>query len=129
MEKVVEQLRQKQISAKTALEELETKVSEMMLRDEERAESDLDDLAFALSTSLRAAKPLAGQTPDDIDGLAEEVAGHLQEQAGWPHNEQLESQVRLHLYRRLLPRMEKPVNPQEVKTIVDALLRMHRITL
>ena len=112
VEKVVEQLRQKQISAKTALEELEAKVSEMMQRGEEREESDLDDLAFALSTSLRAAGPLSNLDADEVDQLADDVAGYLQEHVGWPHNERLKAQVRLELYKRLLPQMQKPVNPQ-----------------
>ncbi|MCB9158908.1 MAG: hypothetical protein H6644_03465 [Caldilineaceae bacterium] len=129
VEKVIEQLRQKQISAKTALEELEAKVSEMVQRREERESSTLDDLAFALSTSLRAAKPLSAQTPDDVDQLAQDVAGYLQAHTGWPHNDQLKAQVRLELYKRLLPRMQKPVNPQAASAIADDLLRMHRITL
>ncbi len=56
VERILALLHDKQISVQTALDELTAKANEIVTRDEERATSSLDDLAFALSTSLRWAR-------------------------------------------------------------------------
>jgi type I restriction enzyme, R subunit len=129
VERVIEQLHQRQISVQSALEQLQARAAEAAAFSEERAASSLDDLAFALRISLGAAKSLAPSDAQQADELVGDIAAYLQEHTGWTHNENLERQVRLELYRRLLPRMQKPVNPQQANAIVNDLLRMHRITL
>ena len=129
VEKVIERLRQKQISVQTALEELQAKAKEAAAQREEQASSSLDDLAFALRVSLRGAQSLEYQNDQELDTLAQEIADYLLDQSDWPHSKALERRVRMELYKRLLPRMRKPVNPNRVKQVVDELLRMHRITL
>ena len=126
---VVERLRQQQISVQTALAELQAKADQAVATGEERAGSRLDDLAFALRTGLRASPALSALPPADLDTLAEDIAAYLQTNHGWPHNDRLEQQVRLEMYRRLLVRMSRPANPQQARAVVDDLLRMHRITL
>jgi type I restriction enzyme R subunit len=129
VERVAELLRQKQISVQTALERIQSQAEAAVTYQEERTGSSLGDLAFALCVSLRAAQALVNQDEGTINDLAQEIATYLHEHAGWPHNERLKSQVRLELYKRLLPHMTKPFNPQRASDIVDDLLRMHRITL
>jgi type I restriction enzyme R subunit len=126
---VVERLRQQQISVQTALAELQAKADKAVAAEAERATSHLDDLAFALRTGLRASPALSALPPADQDALAEDITAYLRTNHGWPHNDRLEQQVRLELYRRLLARMAKPANPQQARAVVDDLLRMHRITL
>ena len=129
VEKVIEQLRLKQISAQTALTQLEAHAGHAVTLDEERHASDLTDLAFALRTGLRAAPSLHSLDPGPLDALTNQIAAYLQANRGWPHNQRLESQVQLELYRLLMPHMAKPIQPANVSAIVTDLLRMHRITL
>ena len=129
VEKVIEQLRQKQISVQTALEQLQATVDRAMDVADERERSTLDDLAFALHTGLRASPLLAGLDAAATDALAEELATYLQSKSGWTYNANLEREVRMNLYGRLLRHMPKPVDVPQTKAIVEDLLRMHRITL
>jgi type I restriction enzyme R subunit len=125
---VIEQLRQRQISATTALEHLQQQAESAVTAQEERAQSPLDNLAFSLRMALKAHLPAAAQQDHDIATLAEGAAVYLRDNDGWRHNDKLEGQVRLELLRRLLQVLPKPVNPVETKRIVDDLLTMHRIT-
>jgi hypothetical protein len=54
---------------------------------------------------------------------------YVQQNNGWPHNNKLESSVRMQLYKRLLPLMPKPFKPEAVNEVVNNLLKMHRLTL
>jgi type I restriction enzyme R subunit len=129
VEQIIEQLRQKQISARTALETLETKAQQIVTTDEERAASPLDNLAFALRTTVRAARALATLEEADGDALAQDLAAYLKEHAGWRHNPKIEQAVRMYVYKKLLPYVPKPFKPDAVTSIVNDVLKMHRITL
>jgi type I restriction enzyme R subunit len=125
VEEVIEQLRQRQISVETALAALEEKAGKTVEAQEERAQSPLDNLAFSLRMVLRASSlTLDG---DDIERLAEELSAYLQDNEAWRYNERLKSQVRLEVYRCLLPYIQ-PFDPERANTLVDHLLKMQRIT-
>ena len=79
--------------------------------------------------SLKAAPLLSALNADELERLAESMGSYLSTNSGWTRNNRLESQVRLELYRQLLELLPKPSMPQQVKDIVDNVLRMHRITL
>lgn len=127
VEQVIEALRQQQISVRTALERMDVQSQRMVQAEEEKAESKLDKLPFALRMVLRGAG-IAPQAVGAIDQIANEMADYLNRNASWQHNSRLEQQVRTELYRRLLPHMSKPVNPNTVKAVVDELLNMHKFT-
>ncbi len=63
VEKVIEQLRLKQISAQTALTQLEAHAGHAVTLDEERHASDLTDLAFALRTGFAPPHRSTAWTP------------------------------------------------------------------
>ena len=54
VERVIEQLRQRQISAETALAELKKRAEQVAQAQEEQSQSSLDNLAFSLRMVLRA---------------------------------------------------------------------------
>jgi type I restriction enzyme R subunit len=126
VERVIEQLKLKQISAQTALETLEAKARQIVQTDEERVTSPLDNLAFALRITLRASPLLAQMEDAACDAVVQTMAAYLQEHANWRLNPKIEQTVRMALYRHLLPHLPKPVKPDEVKVIVDNLLKMHK---
>ena len=128
VEAVIEQLHQRQISATSALEQLQQQSDKAIDAQEERAQSPLDNLAFSLRMALKANLPAAAQHDHNVEDMAEGVALYLRDNDGWRHNEKLEGQVRLELLRRLLQVLPKPVDPAATKRIVDDLLTMHTIT-
>lgn len=127
VERVIEQLKLKQISAQTALEALEAKAQQIVQTDEERTVSPLDNLAFALRTTLRASSLLAQMDEAACDAVAQTMASYLQEHASWRLNPTIEQNVRMYLYRQLLPHTPKPLKPDDVTAIVNHLLKMHSI--
>ncbi|MEZ4682465.1 MAG: hypothetical protein R2932_50490 [Caldilineaceae bacterium] len=129
VERVIEQLRQNQISAASALETMQGKAEAMVQSGEAHAASNLDNLAFALRMTLKATPVLSALEDGAFDTLSTTLANYLQQHTGWPHNGKLESSVRMQLYKRLLPQMPKPFKPEAVNEIVNNLLKMHRLTL
>ncbi|MCC6454752.1 MAG: type I restriction endonuclease subunit R [Caldilineaceae bacterium] len=129
VEEVIGRLRQQQISAQTALSELQAKTEQVVDIEEDRANSTLDDLAFAIRTGLKASPLLITLQADQVEQLAQSIANYLSSNPGWKYNTRLESQVRVELYKLLLAPAPKPVMPQQVKDIVENLLRMHRIIM
>lgn len=127
VEEVIEQLRQRQIGIETALAALQDKAEKVVRTEDERANSPLDNLAFSLRMVLRASD-LAALDDDGMDALAEEMSAYLRDNEGWRYNERLKSQVRLALYRWVLPCIQ-PFDAGRANTIVDNLLKMQRITL
>jgi len=128
VERIIEQLRQQQISAESVLSALQERAERMAEAEEERSESNLDNLSFSLRMVLLAGA-LTLDRESDINDLATSVAAYLSDHAGWQHNAKIASDVRLGLYKQLLPHVEKPINPDALKTIVDDLMKMHKITL
>jgi type I restriction enzyme R subunit len=126
VERVIEQLRQRQITAETALAELRKKAEQVANSQEEQAESNLDNLAFSLRMVLRASE-IAQNMDGSADTLSTELSQYLKENEGWRFNGQLKSKVRLEIYRRLMPFIQ-PFNPQRANAIVDDLMKMHGIT-
>ncbi|MFN8469471.1 MAG: HsdR family type I site-specific deoxyribonuclease [Caldilineaceae bacterium] len=128
VEEIIEQLHQRQISATTALEQLTGKAEQAVAAQEERAASELDNLAFSLRMTLRAHLPVASQQATDVVVLAQGIAAYLRANGGWRQNPALESQVRLELLKRVLAVWPKPPNPAEVARVVEDLLKMQGIT-
>ena len=129
VERVIDQLRQNQINAATALEAMQGKAEQMAKSGEEHVASNLDNLAFALRMTLKATPALTNLDDPAFDTLATGLADYLQQNSSWPHNNNLERTVRMQLYKSLLPHMPKPFKPEAVNEIVNNLLKMHRLTL
>jgi type I restriction enzyme R subunit len=126
VERVIEQLRQRQISAETALAALQQKAEEIATAQDEQAASSLDNLAFSLRMVLKASS-LGQQEEQTIDELSSDLSRYLRENDGWKFNQQLKSKVRLEIYRRLMPLIQ-PFDAARANKIVDDLMKMHGIT-
>ncbi len=124
---VIEQLHQRQISAATALEQLQTQAERAVTAQDERQASPLDNLAFSLRMALAAHLPAAVQQDNNVEQMAEEIAAYLRANDGWRHSKPVESRVRTELYRRVLAVLPKPVAPNDAKAMVDDILQMHVI--
>lgn len=129
VDRIIQQLRERQISVQDALEELVAQANRMVEIGDERVRSALDDLAFALGITLRATPDLAHLERTDLNQLAEDLGGYLQGHEGWRHSPDLETAVRTEVWRQLLPHLPKPINPNRLKALADDLLKMHRIAL
>ena len=134
VEAVIQQLQGRQISAQLALEQLTAAAEDIVTAQEEQQKSDLSSGAFALYWVLRAE---AVTRPKQTAQQAHQI---LEEHANWPHDSHLERKARLELWKLLYEqrtpeRQVKEAGPgygikrsaEELKQIVDNLLRMHRI--
>jgi type I restriction enzyme R subunit len=126
VERVIEQLRQRQIDAETALAALQEKAERVASAGEEQAHSGLDNLAFSLRMVLKAGQ-LTGQDEAQVNDLATSLSLYLRENEGWRFNERLKSKVRLEIYRRLMPHIQ-PFDASRANAVVDDLMKMHGIT-
>ena len=123
VERIIGELRERQISTETALQQLEIEALNVTSLQEERAASTLDNLAFSLRMVIQA-----HGIPDDSDALSTELSEYLQTKDGWRFNKNLERTVRINLYgilNRILPDSLKT----KMKTVVDELFRMHEINV
>jgi type I restriction enzyme R subunit len=125
VEEVIEQLRQRQIGIETALTTLQDKAEQVVQVEEERSSSPLDNLAFSLRMVL-CASDLAVED-GEIDALAEDLSAYLKENETWRYNDRLKTQVRLAVYKSVLPYIQ-PFDPVRANAVVDNLLKMQRIT-
>ena len=121
VEQVIEQLQERQISTEKALQQLEDKALEVVSLQQARRASDLDNLAFSLSTVLHA-----HCLPDEDDELAQQLSAYLQTKEAWRFNENLARAVRIELYSIINPLLS-PARQVNLKTNVDAIFRMHEI--
>jgi type I restriction enzyme R subunit len=126
VERVIEQLRQRQISVETALAELQKKATQVVQVEEEQSQSRLDNLAFSLRMVLRA-NNVGIAADSSVDAFADDLSQYLKENEGWRFNAQLKTKVRLDVYRRLMPYLQ-PFDPARANVIVSELLKMHGIT-
>lgn len=121
VERIIERLRDRQISTETAIRELQSKVDKVVDAQHERDASTLDNLAFSLRMVIRA------HGVSDADTLATQLSEYLQANDGWRFNEALKRTVKTKLYSMILPVLPESYKAH-VKTIADELLRMHAIT-
>jgi len=126
VEKIIDQLHQRQITAETALAALQDRAQEIANAQDEQASSNLDNLAFSLRMVLRASNLQSGE-PTLFDSLSADLSRYLRENEGWKFNQQLTAKVRLEIYRRLMP-LVQPFDAVRANKIVDDLMKMHRIT-
>ena len=133
VEKVIQRLRERQISVQAALEQLGDLAEQAVTAAAEQAASDLTGGEFALYWVLK------GQSVTSPETTARAANRILAEHPGWPYNTRLESKVRLELYKVLRLRPQGTVirdKPGErtaeawqagvLKETVDAILRMYK---
>jgi len=133
VERVIQRLRERQISVQAALEQLGALAEETVTAEAQQAESDLTPEEFALYWVLK------GQGVASPESAARDVYRILAEHTGWPYNRSLERKVRLELYKVLklapqtaiheaLGEMQAEVRrASALKETVDNLLKMYRV--
>lgn len=134
VEAIIQQLKERQISVQSALEQMTSLAEQVVGAQEEQEESKLSESEFALFWVLR------GQGVPDAQDAAVEANDVLASRAGWPYNDDLQRDARLQLYKVLKARpldkrtKEGPASYEVgaggaavLKETVDSLLRMHRM--
>ncbi len=129
VEAVIQALRDRQISVKSALTQMTDFSEEAVAAREAQETSDLSREEFTLFWVLKA------QAVRDPEGAARDVERILAEHAGWPYNAGLERRARAEIYRVLLSErgtrgMAETAEGYEagrLKETVDNLLRMHEM--
>ena len=121
MAAIIQKLRERQISAQMALEQLQSKADEAIQAEAEQQRSDLPGKAFAFLWVLR------GYGMPDAEAKAQEIEGILDTYPGWPYSEKIERTVRTELYRALKDQGQG--GAEQLKEIVDNLLKMHRTVM
>jgi len=138
VEDVIQRLRERQISVRAALEQMTTLTEDAVTASEEQAQSDLHSGEFALYWVIK------GQGVAAPKETARQVHAVLDAHPGWAYNPNIESTVRLQLYKVLSDKVQTqtrrgvagdepgPMSAQAkrataLKTIVDALLRMNKV--
>jgi type I restriction enzyme R subunit len=131
VERVIQRLQERQISAQVALEQLGALAEEAVTAEAQQAESDLTREEFALYWVLK------GQGVTSPESAARDAYRILAEHRGWPYNTGLERKVRVELYKclRLAPRngmiaegdVSYRYETRALRETVDNLLRMYRV--
>ena len=121
VEGVIQDLRDQQISAQTALENLVNLNETAAEGEEEQAARDVGPNEFALYWVLKGQN---FDTPEQIASQAQTVLDHY---PAWPYDSTQESHVRLKLYVLLKPHISAEEDRATVlKSTVDALLRISK---
>ncbi len=143
VETIIQRLRDRQLSAQAALQQVQAKVEEAVRAEEEQQRSHLPGQAFAYSWVLKS----FGRA--DAGRKAVEVEAALEQFPDWPYNPRTEREARLALYRLLQeparppgeikedpaaytvspPPAREPDSPALKREIVDNLLKMHRAVM
>jgi hypothetical protein len=119
VEAIVQGLRQRQISAELALQQMQAKAREAIEAEAEQQRSNLPGKAFAFLWVLR------GFGVTHAEAKAQEIERILDAYPGWRYSQKIEQTVRINLYRALKDQVEGGAGP--LKEAVDNLLKMHRM--
>ncbi len=118
VEAIIERLRQRQISAQAALQQVQARTAEAVEAEAEQRRSNLPGMAFAFAWVLRGlGVPEAG-----AEAQAQHVGAILARYPGWPYSAKIERAARIELYKTL----KDQVPATQLKPAVDNLLKMHR---
>jgi type I restriction enzyme R subunit len=121
VEAILQRLRERQISARMALEQIESKAQEAVEAEAEQQRSHLPGKAFAFLWVLR------GYGIPDAEAKAREIERILDTYPGWPYSQKIEQTVRVALYRALVDQVKGGTS--QLTEAVNNLLKMHRTVM
>jgi hypothetical protein len=121
VEAIIQRLRERQISARMALEQIEGKAQEAVEAEAEQQRSHLPGKAFAFLWVLR------GYGIPNAEAKAREVERILDTYPGWPYSQKIEQTVRVALYRALVDQVKGGTS--QLTEAVNNLLKMHRTVM
>jgi len=119
IEKIITQLKERQISVENALQELTKLAEQIAASEEEQQKSGLSKEEFSMFWILRSHEASKPQT------IAGEIYKEIEEHKEWPYNEKIERSLRRNLYKLLL----KATPKNQLVELVNNLLKMHRILM
>jgi hypothetical protein len=132
IEEVIKQLRERQRSIESALNELTRLAEEIGRLEEEQEKSGLSKEEFSIFRVLR------GYKVNEPAEMARKIYQEIDKQREWFYNEDAEREIRKELYK-LLSReyreasphrgseRERPIYVTHLTDLVDRVLKMHRI--
>ncbi len=121
VERVIQSLRDQQISAQTALEQLTDITEKTAAAEEEQDARDVDPNEFALYWVLKCQ---GFEAPEETARAAREAMARF---PAWPYDSGQERLVRLKLYALLAPKVAADSKADVLKSTVDALLQMSKV--
>jgi len=119
IEKIITQLKERQISVENALQELTKLAEQIAASEEEQKISGLSKEEFSIFWTLRSHEVSKPET------MAGKIYKEIEEHKEWPYNEKIERALRRNLYKLLLKAMPK----NQLVELVNNLLKMHRILM
>ena len=121
VERVIQNLRDQQISTQSALKQLTDLAEKTVAAEEEQESREIDPGEFALYWVLK------GQDFDKPEEIARQAREEMAHYPAWPYDSKQERTVRLSLYKLLMPHIEVQDKADALKSTVDALLRMGKV--
>jgi len=119
IEKIITQLKERQISVENALQELTKLAEQIAASEEEQARSGLSKEEFSIFWILRSHEVSKPET------VAGKIYKEIEEHKEWPYNEKIERSLRRNLYKLLL----KATPKNQLVELVNNLLKMHKILI
>jgi len=119
IEKIIAQLKERQISVEKALEELIKLAEQIAASEEEQQKSGLSKEEFSIFWILRSHEVSKPET------IAAKIYKEVEEHKEWPYNEKIERALRRNLYKLLL----KTTPKKQLVELVNNLLKMHKILI
>lgn len=127
IEEVISQLRERQRSVESTLDDLAKLAEEISASKEEQEESGLSKEEFSIFWILRS------YGMDNPEAMAKRIYDGMEKQKEWFYNEKIERGLRMSLYRLLQPRKAETIEQaplyvtRKLSQMVNNILKMHRI--
>nr|QNO50961.1 hypothetical protein BBGANOMO_00035 [Methanosarcinales archaeon ANME-1 ERB6] len=127
IEEIISQLRERQRSVESTLDDLAKLAEEIAASKDEQEESGLSKEEFSIFWILRS------YGVDNPEVMAKRIYDGMEKQKEWFYNEKIERGLRMSLYRLLQPRRAgaieeaTPYITRKLTEMVSNILKMHRI--
>ncbi|NMX21609.1 hypothetical protein C5S30_04080 [ANME-1 cluster archaeon GoMg4] len=127
IEEIISQLRERQRSVESTLDDLAKLAEEIAASKDEQEESGLSKGEFSIFWILRS------YGVDNPEVMAKRIYDGMEKQKEWFYNEKIERGLRMSLYRLLQPRKAEAIEQaplyvtRKLSEMVNNILKMHRI--
>lgn len=127
IEEIIDQLRERQRSVESALDDLAKLAEEIDASKEEQEKSGLSKEEFSIFWILRS------YGVDNPEVMTKRIYEGMEKQKEWFYNEKIERRLRMSLYRLLQPRKAEAIEQaplyvtRKLSEMVNNILKMHRI--
>ncbi len=119
VERIITQLRERQKSVETTLQDLTKLAEQIATSEEEQQKSGLSKEEYSILWTLKNSEVTKPET------ITEEIYQKMEEHKEWPYNQKTERALRRNLYKLLLQSTPK----NQLVKLVNNLLKVHRILI